>query len=237
MKKHARHFTLVEMLTVVAIIGILAGLIIPTVVISQNKGRVTQAKTDISSITTALKQLKTDYGRILVEESSKYYAGAAEASSTTFKYKPDGSNEKEFTVAGLTGNSYNAFIAELSVPKNQKLTDTGVNKKHCINRRRKVYLDPKSGFDPSKAYDDAANLDKLYRDPWGTPYAIYVSTETSLAIQVPGNAKITAAETAVYSFGPNGTDDKGCNVELDACQYTADSGNHKNHDDIASWNL
>ena len=48
MKKYNRHFTLVEMLTVVAIIGILAGLIIPTVVISQKKGRVTQAKTDIS---------------------------------------------------------------------------------------------------------------------------------------------------------------------------------------------
>ena len=40
MKKQIKNFTLVEMLTVVAIISILAALVIPTVIIAQNKGRV-----------------------------------------------------------------------------------------------------------------------------------------------------------------------------------------------------
>ena len=237
MKKYNRHFTLVEMLTVVAIIGILAGLIIPTVVISQKKGRVTQAKTDISSITTALKQLKTDYGRILVKSSSgDYYAGSVAADKETFDCS--GLHTGNHTVAKLSGDSYDAFIAELSVPKNSVLTAlSAANQKLCINRRRKVYLDPQGGFNPAEAYTTDANKEKLYRDPWGSPYVVYIGVDTSHEIKISGNSKYIAAETAVYSFGPNGTDDKGCNVELESCIYSADSSNHKNHDDIASWNL
>ena len=75
MKKQFKHFTLVEMLAVIAIIGILAALVIPAVIISRQRGQITQAKSDISSITTALKQLKSDYNRIMVKSGSNYCIG------------------------------------------------------------------------------------------------------------------------------------------------------------------
>ena len=53
------------------------------------------------------------------------------------------------------------------------------------------------------------------------------------ADQIKLNAsKTIAAKAAGYSIGPNGTDDGGCNVDLNTC---ISSGDHKLHDDIATW--
>ena len=216
MKTQSRRFTLVEMLTVVAIISILAALVIPTVIIAQNRGRVTQAKSDISSIMTAMKQLNSDYSRILLNGGGINGSSKASVSSN---------------IATISGDTYDAFIAEISVPKNGKLSQTASTR---INKRKKVYLDPKNGFDPTKDYNNAVNTEKLWLDPWGNRYTVYVKLAETSELAVPGTSKTIASEMAVYSFGPNGEDDKGCNVELDSC---ISSGNHKNHDDIASWNL
>lgn len=214
MKKQFKRFTLVEMLTVVAIISILAALVIPTVIIAQNRGRVTQAKSDIASIITAMKQLKSDYNRILPSDGTINGSTKASVSSK---------------IATVSGDAYDTFIAEISAPKTSGL---GTDAKKRINKRKKVYLDPQSGFDPTKSVSD--NKEHLWRDPWGSAYTVYVKLEETNQLAIPGTSKTIASDMAVYSFGPNGEDDKGCNVELDTC---ISSGNHKNHDDIASWNL
>ena len=238
MKKYNRNFTLVEMLTVVAIIAILAGIIIPTVIIAQNRGRITQAKTDISSIMTALKQVKTDYNRLLIKDGSNYYAGNVQASTETFTCSGGHTGSNTHTVAKMTGDAYNALIAELSAPKNSNLPAPGnTNFARCFNKRRKTYLDPKNGFNPAESYASTANLEKLWRDPWGSPYAVYLGVETSHEMKISGCSSVIPGDIAIYSFGPNGTDDKGCSSELNACINSSDSTNHKLHDDISSWNL
>ena len=214
MKKTIRRFTLVEMLTVVAIIGILAGLIIPTVIIAQNRGRETQAKSDISSIMTALKQLKSDYNRCLVKYSSgDFYVGGVKIDSgKTTSFNCDlHSSTKSHNVARLDGTAYDAMIAELSAPKNTTLLGlSDDNKKLCVNRRRKTYLDPQNGFNPAAGYNTTANLEKLWRDPWGNPYVIYIGVDADHRLQMDDyNSASVAAGFAVYSFGPNGTDDGG----------------------------
>ena len=221
MKKNIKRFTLVEMLTVVAIIGILAGLIIPTVIIAQNRGRETQAKTDISSIMTAIKQVKTDY-------NGKILAGS------DYTINKDVKAGESSDVCTINGDKTDTFIAELSVPKNSALDQTA---KTRINKRRKTYLTPKSQFDPTKAYTDDANKEALYRDPWGSQLTIYIKVKNTDELAIPDTSKNIASDVAIYSFGPNTADDKGCNSALDACIYSSDSSNHKNHDDIASWNL
>lgn len=237
MKKQIKNFTLVEMLTVVAIISILAALVIPTVIIAQNKGRVTQAKSDISSILTALKQLKSDYNRVLVKTSTDYYIGEVAVTATqteTFNCSVGHSAAKNHTVIRIDGTLYDAMIAELSAPKNSKFSTSLT---HRSNKRKKVYLDPQNGFDPTANYDTAANLEVLWRDPWGNPYVVFVGVDTDHALKMKGNSKTLASGLAAYSFGPNGVDDNGCNVELDTCQNKATGANHKLCDDIASWNM
>lgn len=57
-----KGFTLIEMLTVIAIIGILAGLIIPAATKARRDAAISKAKATISALETALSMYYTDYG-------------------------------------------------------------------------------------------------------------------------------------------------------------------------------
>ena len=58
----APGFTLVEILVVVIILGILAGLVVPRIVDQPEKARQTKAKMQIESLETALRLFKLDNG-------------------------------------------------------------------------------------------------------------------------------------------------------------------------------
>jgi prepilin-type N-terminal cleavage/methylation domain-containing protein len=215
MKKYRHNFTLTEVLTVIAIIGILAAITTPVVIMSRDRGRVAQAQGDITAIVTALKQMDSDYHRVL-DKNGKIGGKSVSATSG---------------VAKVDGDAYDAMIAELSAPKSGGLTVS-------VNKRKKIYLDPRKEFDPSKDYnkvDADSNIDNkaaLYRDPWGNPYIVYIKVARDDSLAIPDTSKTIPGNFAAYSFGPNGTDDKGCNADLENC---ISSGTHRDHDDIASW--
>ncbi|MFL6714120.1 MAG: type II secretion system major pseudopilin GspG [Sulfurifustis sp.] len=58
----ARGFTLIEILVVVVILGILAGLIVPRIMDRPDQARVVAAKNDINAIMNALKLYRLDNG-------------------------------------------------------------------------------------------------------------------------------------------------------------------------------
>lgn len=59
-----QFFTLVELLLVIAIIAILAGIAIPVVGGMNKKGKETKARSEINAIITAIKQYEADYGTL-----------------------------------------------------------------------------------------------------------------------------------------------------------------------------
>ena len=61
-KNRQSGFTLIELMVVVVIIGILAGLIVPRIMGSDDKAREAKAKMQIESLETALKMYKLDNG-------------------------------------------------------------------------------------------------------------------------------------------------------------------------------
>ena len=212
-----RRFTLIELLVVVGIIAVLAGLILPAVIGGQERGRIASAKSDMATLTLALKQLETTYGKFANKSGSTY----------SFNGKNAGYSDGDsfIRVSGGERDAYNAFIAELSDPANGGLSSLNINK------RKIRFLDPRGDYDPTMNYDAADNLNKLWLDPWGNPYVIMLNIDGSNEIAVPA-AKAgvddinLATSIAIYSCGPNGEDDGGRNQENGGDDFT---------DDITGW--
>nr|WP_043795247.1 type II secretion system major pseudopilin GspG [Solidesulfovibrio fructosivorans] len=57
-----RGFTLIELMIVVVILGVLAGLVLPRIIDQPDKARVVKAKMQIESLSMAVKQYKMDNG-------------------------------------------------------------------------------------------------------------------------------------------------------------------------------
>jgi len=64
MKNNSRGFTLLELLTVIAIVIILAGILIPAVGIVRQKAKAARAQADIESLCVALKMYEADMGSL-----------------------------------------------------------------------------------------------------------------------------------------------------------------------------
>ncbi|WP_428568078.1 MAG: type II secretion system major pseudopilin GspG [Solidesulfovibrio sp. DCME] len=58
----AAGFTLIELMVVIVILGVLAGLVLPRIVDQPDKARVVKARMQIESLSMALKQYKLDNG-------------------------------------------------------------------------------------------------------------------------------------------------------------------------------
>ena len=61
-KKHSFGFTLIELLMVIAIIGILAGILIPTVGAVRKQANIAASKAQLSNYVTAITLFKGEYG-------------------------------------------------------------------------------------------------------------------------------------------------------------------------------
>ena len=59
-----RPFTLIELLTVIAIIAILVGLLLPAIGAAKQKAKITQAKSQIKALQIAIKQYESTYGSL-----------------------------------------------------------------------------------------------------------------------------------------------------------------------------
>ncbi len=217
--KQKQTFTLVELLVVIGIIAILAGLVIPAVIRAQMQGRITQAKSDMATILLALKGVESTYNKMVNGNS---FGGSSASTAITDCIRLGGGDSD----TAAENKAYDSFIAELTVP--QKLTTSNIN----INKRKIKFLDPNPKYNPEKNYDDSENLPYLWRDPWGNRYIIIINTALNDEIPNPADtSKKLSAKAVIYSRGPNGKNDDAKNILHD------DVGSPEStDDDISSWN-
>ncbi len=173
-------FTLIELLTVIAIIAILMGLLIPVLAIVKEQARKAEAKNDCLGIVAAVKAYHTEYG--------KYPVGGFSATGDLKIGGVDGDNNKLFSIlrardaAGNPGNKYN--------PRRTNFFE---------GRMASNPAAPKSGYAESGS---SGTIGALY-DPWGGQYGIIIDADGNGEVAVP-YTDFTApiqAGCAVYAMG------------------------------------
>jgi prepilin-type N-terminal cleavage/methylation domain-containing protein len=157
----APAFTLVELLTVIAIIAILMGLLFPAIGIIKEQARKVQAKNDVTNIVAAVKQYYTEYGK---------YPPVMDPPAPSGNDDLVGDPKAQATV-----NNNALFNTLRSIPD-------GLNANHKFNPRRIVFFEGKSAADvnaPRAGFSDKSS-DPLtkgnYFDPWGKQYNIVMDS-------------------------------------------------------------
>jgi prepilin-type N-terminal cleavage/methylation domain-containing protein len=159
-------FTLVELLTVIAIIAILMGLLFPALSIVKDQANKVKAKTDTVNTVAAVKQYYTEYGKYPL--TGALNQGAQTNTDLTFG---DANSVP-------TGNPYsNNLLYDVlrNYPNGNRTTPDG-------NPRQIVFFEgrngiatngnPRSGFSGSST-GGTGTLGAFY-DPWGAQYAVAV---------------------------------------------------------------
>jgi prepilin-type N-terminal cleavage/methylation domain-containing protein len=236
-------FTIVELLTVIAIIAILAAMLLPVLAAAKTHAKKVQARLEIEQIASAVLKYDSDYGRFPVSSDVQKAAGT-----------------NDFTYGGLFKTPSSGIFWPSSIPANYQTTNAeviailmdntnlanGVNAGHVKNPQQTKFLNAKlSGYDPSQAGppEGGVDINGVYRDPWGNPYVISLDLNydglcedafyQSPIVSTNGFAGLVLApdgnyayhgEVMVWSAGPDG--------EVDPTKAATDSANK---DNVISW--
>ena len=226
-KPQAAAFTLIELLTVIAIIAILMGLLFPALSGAKEQARRGDAKVALGNVITACKSYQTDYGKF------PPVAGALVGDVSSSGYYAFGD-----TTAGgckLANNELFDILRSIS---------RGANANYVMNKRQQKYIEgktatnstsPRGGFCDGPAF--TTNIGR-YMDPWGAQYCIVLDaagTETidmsKFYTDLAGTQALLRVSAAGFSMGKdNQRGGKGY-----VGQLRNPSSPNSAPDDIVSW--
>jgi prepilin-type N-terminal cleavage/methylation domain-containing protein len=247
-------FTIVELLVVIGIIGILAGIILPVLANVKTKGKIAYARSEMGGLSAAVKAYEGDYNRYPASLDAE-----KAAANTDFTFGTKGITlAPPSTVNVLNPNppvNYDANNSELvlilmDINDTDPSTtgDQGVNANHGRNPRKNKYWNAKM---VSSDLGGGVSLgDYVARDPWGNPYivtvdlnddnkcldAIYRNDAVSrraagdnvgffgLSTRGGANSFELNGPVMIWSFGP----DKSCSDAMKANEGV-------NRDNVLSW--
>ncbi|HWX18641.1 MAG TPA: prepilin-type N-terminal cleavage/methylation domain-containing protein [Candidatus Binatia bacterium] len=166
--RYSKGMTLVELLVVVAVIGVLAAMMLPALTRVGRQSKVQRARLEEAQLVSGISEYQSLYGRFPVSDEAIKAAGALDE-DVTF----GGVIEETGTwVAGpslyLTNNAeVMAVLLDLESYGDGAPT---INRSHLKNPRGDKFLNPNMPGGTNAA--PGVGVDGIYRDPWGSPYAV-----------------------------------------------------------------
>ena len=165
-------FTSLELLIVIAIIAILAGLLLPALSTAKTRAKVAQAKTEMANLETAIKAYESEYIRMPAHKTAEQESQNAVKNNTglwDFTFGNSGivgyTGPSIATSAGapLASETNNAVVMAIIMDR-----EANFNIGHARNPRKLPLFTGKdaAGSDPG------VGPDLVFRDPWGNPYII-----------------------------------------------------------------
>jgi len=166
-----RNFTLVELLTVIAIIAILAGILLPVINGSLKKADQTKAKAEITTLLNAIEQFRSTYGYLPLRGNVGY----------------DETNDAEDGTVTSSTSQYHDLILMLQGESISSTSTTFGTAGKNPNKKKIRFLDIQG------------NTPGRYVDPWGNPYGIEIDTDNDGKVQatIPGLSTSTIYKSVV----------------------------------------
>jgi len=220
MQRHSdeQAFTLIELMTVIAVVAILFGIAFPAYISVMERARKTEAQNSEQQIVTAVNAYYTEYG--------KYPIPAGTTTDTI--YGPGGTFTSDVLFDVLRNNT------NPSGPNLATVTS--------LNPRQIVFIQPRTSklSNPAKSGIGSTGAELgVWFDPWGSPYRVKIDGDynnqltTNPYTDAPGGQPVYIGVIA-WSFGKNGVLGGGA----PAAGFTAESGtagNFSGSGDVISW--